>query len=429
MSFFEALFQNPSVQWVVLGTVGLAVLGSSVGTFNFLQKRSLIGDAVSHALLPGICLAFILKGNKDPLALLVGAFISGWIALLVIDLIQSKSKTKSDTAIAIVLSGFFGLGIVFLTLIQSSENANQAGLDAFLFGNAASIQKADLLNIAMFGSFILLSLFLGFRAFKALCFDKDFIAAGGFRVKLIQFWLSSITVLTICLGVQALGVVLMAALLITPAVAARAWTNKLGNLIFLSSGIGIISGFVGAWISYESPSMPTGPWVVLTASAIVLVSLVFSPKRGVVPRYFRQKANQKKIQSENILKALFHLEENSETASTGYSLKDLLSMRAFQRDQLVGALKALVRKNLLLEEDGTYSLSSLGRQKAGKVVRNHRLWELYLTQYVGMEADHVHEDAEAMEHLITPELEKELSKVLNHPEYDPHQRQIPGKHD
>ncbi len=422
----NAFFSDPNVQMVTLGVMLLGAGAAVVGSFTMVRKRALLGDAIAHSVLPGVCLAFMLSGRKDPLLLLAGAILTGWLSLLFMDFIVRHSKLKPDAAIGAVLSLFFGLGILLLTAIQNSGSGNQAGLDKFLFGKAASLTRQDVLvfGIATLG---ILTVVAGlFKAFKFVAFDRDFAAASGLPVRFLEFLLSTITVVAVAVGIQAVGVVLMAALLITPAAAARFWTDSLWRLTALAAAFGMVSGFFGAWISYTAPAMPTGPWIVVLLSGIAIFSAFAAPKRGIWAGKRRREANARKMLLENILKAFYRLEE---AQPGGYKSFPEIAIRErgdFSISQLFNGLKSLRHKGLV-RFDGTnnWSLTESGTVESRRVVRLHRLWELYLSHKMGMAADHVHESAEAMEHLLTPEVEKRLIEELDYPALDPHQSAIP----
>jgi len=261
MDFFT--FSDPNVRMVTLGAILLGISAATVGCFTFLRKRALVGDAIAHAVLPGVCLSFIISGEKNPFWLLLGAVIAGWAALLVMDFMVNHSKLKTDTAIGAVLSVFFGLGILLLTAIQHSGSANQAGLDTFLFGKAASMTQRDVWVFGGVAALLLLVIAAFFKSFKLVAFDPDFARSLGLPVRTLEFILATITVLSVATGIQAVGVVLMAALLITPAAAARFWTDSMIRMILLAALFGLLSGFFGAWVSYTAPAMPTnatGRW-------------------------------------------------------------------------------------------------------------------------------------------------------------------------
>ncbi|MBK8490307.1 MAG: metal ABC transporter permease [Saprospirales bacterium] len=291
---------DPNVRMVVWGTTLLGASAGLVGVFTLLRKRALLGDAVAHSILPGVCLAFLVGHSKAPYVLLLGALVAGWLSLLSIDFLVRRTKLKADSVIGLVLSVFFGLGIWLLTSIQQSGVASQSGLDKFLFGKAASITSQD---VSMFGWVVLavvVILLLFYKGFKVLAFDEDYARAIGMPVRLLEFLLSTITVLSIAVGIQAVGVVLMASLLIAPAAAARFWTDRLSVMLLLAVGMGILAAWAGAFISFTAPSMPTGPWIVLALAALTVFSMLWAPRRGVLGRWLRQWRYARKIALENV---------------------------------------------------------------------------------------------------------------------------------
>ena len=418
-------FQDPNIRYVVLGSVILTASSAIVGAFTFLNKRSLIGDAIAHAVLPGICLGFILAGTKNPFFLIGGAFATGWISLVAVDYITRRTRIKEDTAIGLVLSVFFGVGIVLLTVIQKSGNAAQSGLDHFLFGKAASLVGEDLYTFAAVALILLVAVFLLFKEFTLLAFDKDFAKAIGLPVKKIELVLTSLIVLAVVIGIQAVGVVLMAAILITPAAAARFWTDKMSVMFLLASIFGAISGLAGAYISYVAPAMPTGPWIVIVISFIAFISFFLAPRRGVLSRAFKQGSIRKTINDENVLKALYQVGEESRNFYLQRSVDEILRRRKFQRENLIHVLKRLRNQGYVEQTGHLWGLTEAGKVRGQRVVKMHRLWELYLTTQLHIAPDHVHDDADTIEHLLTPELEAELERLLNYPKTDPHKSEIP----
>ena len=418
-------FTDPNVRFVVLGTMILGATAAMVGSFSFLRKRALVGDAIAHAILPGICLSFMISGSKSPLGLIVGAFITGWLSLLLIDAISRTTKLSSDAAIGIILSIFFGVGILLLTSIQHSGNAAQAGLDKFLFGKAASLTQDDIMTFSSIGIVLIVLVLLFYKEFKLVSFNPDYARVIGLPVKFLEFVLATITVLAVAVGIQAVGVVLMAALLITPASGARFWTNRLGYMILISTFFGAISGFLGSYISYVAPAMPTGPWVVMCLSILTVGSIWFAPKRGMLSKYRVQRENRRKILMENVLKLFYHIGEKENNFKQARSFEDLKANRDLKTRELIKGLAMLKKRNWLRNKGEKWFISSSGLSEAKRVIRLHRLWEMYLNKRLKLEPDHVHNDAEAIEHIITPELEKQLEKELDFPEKDPHQSTIP----
>ncbi len=423
VDFFS--FSDPNIRFVAIGSVLLTVSSAIVGSFTFLNKRSLVGDAIAHAVLPGICLGFLMSGTKNPLFLIIGAFVTGWLSLVVVDFIKRKTRLKEDTAIGLVLSVFFGLGIVLLTVIQKSGNAAQSGLDHFLFGKAAALVGDDLYTFATVALILLVAVFLLFKEFALLAFDKDFAKAIGLPVRRIELVLTSLIVLAVVIGIQAVGVVLMAAILITPAAAARFWTDRIRVMFLLASIFGAISGLAGAYISYVAPAMPTGPWIVIVISVLAFVSFFLAPRRGVFSRALKQNAIRKTINDENVLKALYQLGEESKNFYLQRSVDEIIRRRKFERENLVKVLKRLRNQGYLEQTGSLWGLTEVGKDRGQRVVKMHRLWELYLTTHLRIAPDHVHDDADTIEHLLTPELEAELERILNYPKTDPHASEIP----
>lgn len=425
-SFFEFFsFRDPSVVAVTVGVILLTASAAVVGTFTLLKKKALVGDAVAHAVLPGVCLAFLLSGTKNPWVLIVGAFATGWLSLLIMDAITRRSKIKEDTAIALVLSVFFGVGILLLTYIQHAGNAAQTGLDSFLFGKAAALVGQDLIVFSAVALLLLVLVGIFFKSLKIIAFDEAFATSLGLPVRKINLLLTSLTVMAVVSGIQAVGVVLMAAMLITPAAAARFWTDDVRTMTFLAAVLGSLSGLTGAYISYVAPNMPTGPWIVMVASIIALLSFFLAPRRGILIRYWQQRQFQQSIMDENILKALYHLEEARGHLTTRSTVSDITGQRYFPPRQLAASLRRLYRQGFIEKYGTDWQFTTAGRSKGKRVVKLHRLWEIYLSEYLKIAPDHVHEDAETMEHIITPELEAQLERLLSYPTVDPHNKNIP----
>ncbi|MBK0402811.1 metal ABC transporter permease [Adhaeribacter sp. BT258] len=419
-------FSDANVRFVTFGSVLLAASSAVVGCFTLLRKRALVGDAIAHAVLPGVCLAFILSGTKNPVYLLIGAFITGWLSVYCIDFITSRTRIKEDAAIGLVLSVFFGFGILLLTAIQHGGNASQSGLDKFLFGKAASLVGEDLITFGSVAVILLITILLFYKEFKLLCFDRAYAHTLGFPVKMLELILTTLTVLAVVVGIQAVGVVLMAAILITPAAAARFWTDRLGVMILIAAVIGAFSGFSGAFVSYVAPAMPTGPWIVMIVSVLAIGSFILAPEKGWLGRMYRQKNNRENILDENILKLLYQLGEQNGSFFSGRSLAEMQEKREIPSGRLMKGLKRLRSQGYLKRDPGnTWLLTPEGKTRGQRVVRLHRLWELYLTQYLNIAADHVHEDAENIEHILTPELEAKILEQLGYPETDPHESRIP----
>ncbi|MFL2070810.1 metal ABC transporter permease [Marinilactibacillus psychrotolerans] len=287
------LFNDYTFQIVALGTGFLGFLSGVIGTYATLKKESLLGDALSHSALPGIGIGFLIIQSKELVGLLIGATISGLVATAIIQLMSKKSSVKFDSALSLVLSSFFGLGLVIMTHIQGRPNAQQAGLDSFIFGQASAMLVRDVRLIAIIGMIILLIVIVFWKEFKLFSFDPDFGRTLGFSGKFIEFIMSTMIVLTIILGLESVGVILVSALLIGPSVAARQWSNKLGIVLPLAGAIGFISGILGTIISSVGNRIPTGPSIVVVLSIFVIGSLFFSPERGIIAKRSTYKKQRK----------------------------------------------------------------------------------------------------------------------------------------
>ncbi|GGF39138.1 metal ABC transporter permease [Echinicola rosea] len=419
-------FQDPNVLMVVTGIVLLSVSAAMVGTFTFLDKKALVGDAISHAVLPGVCLAFMLSGSKNPYWIVSGAFVTGALSTYTITWVSNATKLKEDTVIASVLSIFFGVGIVMMTQLQQSGNASLSGLDHFIFGNAISIVGQDLWVYGFLALAIIMVILFFYKEFQLMVFNRSFADSIGLPVKRLEFLFNSLMVMAVVTGIQAIGVVLMAALLITPAAAAKFWTNRLSLMLLIAVIFSVISGIVGAYISFVLPHMPTGPWVVMVLSLIAFLSFFFSTKKGILTKWIAKRNYQRKIHRDHILKALFAANEQGKD---GLSCGEIYANFPGKSFRTQYAIKKLGNEGYLSDNQSNISLTEKGIKEAGRIVRLHRLWELYMTEYMNIAPDHVHDSAEKLEHIITPELERQLDKNLNYPQEDPHQSIIPRDKD
>ena len=415
-------FQDSSITWVVLGITLLGIGSAYVGTFSFLDKKALLGDAISHAVLPGICLGFILAGEKNPVYIVTGAFLSGALATFLSSWLKKNTKLSEDTIIATILSVFFGFGIVLLTGLQKSGNPEIAGLNSFIFGNAIGISETDLMIYGGLSLTIIVVLTLLLKEFRLMVFDPNYGKAIGFPMEAIRFLFNVLMILAVVIGIQAIGVVLMAALLITPGAAARFWTDRLNPLLILAASFSILSGILGTYISFVLPQMPTGPWVVVFLPLIALLSFMFSPKSGIVFRYFSRRNYLRKTHRDHLMKALYKAKEENKN---GLTIEEIYELYPYQKVQIDQSIKDLLQEGFISKNQSLVILSTQGISDAMRIVRLHRLWELYLNEYMNIAPDHVHESAEQMEHLLTPELEAMLEKRLNFPTLDPHQETIP----
>lgn len=402
---------DANVRFVLMGSLLIGATGGLLGSFAVLRRRSLVGDALAHAALPGVALAYMWTGSKALPVLLAGATISGVLGVLLMQFIINFTRIKADAAIGIILSVFFGIGIVLLTHIQRTGSGNQSGLDKFLFGQAASLVEDDLKVMSVLAGLIILVLVLFFKEFKALIFDPGFLQVLGYSTRWIDVLLMGLIALTVMVGLQAVGVVLVAAMLITPAVAARFWTEKLNKMVLLAAAFGGVSGIVGTFISSLAPRIPTGPVMVLVATFFFVVSALLAPRRGVLARWLRERHNARRESQQHFLRACIELQEKL-GEERPWTVEELAIELGRSPDKVKRFGAQLERAGFTARTDGHFALTAAGLEEGLFVVKSHRLWEHYLYYQTILDADHVDRPADEVEHLLTPEIIIRLEEIL-----------------
>ena len=368
MNLLHDLLFDYTLRTVALGAAALGAIAGALGCFAMLRRQSLLGDAISHAALPGIVLAFLLTGTKSVLVLVIGAAVAGWLGTLLVIGIVSATRIPQDSALGIVLSVFFGIGLVLLTYVQQMPTAAQAGLDRFLFGQAATLVGRDVALIAGIGALVLACVAVFWKEFKILSFDPEYAASLGFPVRRIEVLLTTLLVIAIVIGLQTVGVVLMASMVVAPAAAARQWTDSLGRMVGIAAVFGAIAGVGGAVVSGTTTDLPTGPAIVLAATAVVILSLLFAPGRGVVWSSVQQRANRRRIRTEAVLTDLYALARQHPDTEHGHAVGALETMEAgrfgVRRTLEVLEARALVRRL----GDGSWTLTRAGQDEARDVL-------------------------------------------------------------
>lgn len=295
MNVIDLILNDYTLGIVSLGSGLLGLLSGVVGSFAVVKKQGILADAIAHAGLPGIAAMFIVFQTKNSSTLLLGALFTGILAAITIQIITRYSRIKADSAMALILASFFGLGMVMLTSIQKHPNANQAGLDHYIFGQASTILMGDLQTIVVLAGGLMIMILLIWKELKLTAFDPDFARSIGFSSTLVNHILAMMMALTVILGISMVGVILMTSLLIAPGVAARQWTQKLSHLVFLAAIIGMISGLLGSILSALMVQMPTGPMIVLILSFFVIFSLIFAPHRGLIRQWIDRGRRQQEV--------------------------------------------------------------------------------------------------------------------------------------
>ena len=424
-------FQDESVRFAVIGSILLGITCGLLGSFIVVRKMALVGDALSHAVLPGVALGFLWGQTKDPVAIFVGATVAGLLGTAVVSFIKQTTRLKEDAALGLVLASFFAVGICFVTMIQRLPSGNKSGIDKFLFGQAAAISAGDLRLMAIVTALSIFAITVFYKECLVTSFDAGFARAAGFPTQLIHHGIMLLLAFAIVVALQAVGVVLVSAMLITPAAAAYLLTDRMHRMLILAAIFGMVAGVLGAFMSFLGNNLPTGPFMVLGASAVFVGAFLFGPKHGVLVRWWKRRSRADRIGRENTLKSIYRVLEEREFHGEGVSLRELAELRRESIEEARAEAVDLARHGLVTphEEGNILFFTPRGWQRACEIVRNHRLWELYLTNAVQYSPDHVHEDADKIEHVIGTETVRELERRLQFATRDPHGRLIPGLED
>jgi manganese/zinc/iron transport system permease protein len=412
------IYDAPHNTVVVLrGTMLLGLACGVVGVFLLLRKRSLVADALSHAALPGVCVGFMLAASmgvagKSLFVLIPAAAVFGLLGVACIHLLTRVPRIKEDAAIGAVLSVFFALGMVLLSLIQRMPVSNKAGLNHFIFGQAATMSAADSNTIAVLAALVLLIAWLANKELKLLCFDAKFAQSLGWSTLVLDgVLLMMVTILTV-IGLHAVGAILMVALLIIPAAAARFWTQRLMVMVALSAAFGAIACHAGVAVSAIAPHIPTGPAIVVACGSLFIVSLLIAPKRGLLANAVRRMSLGRSIARQHLLRAMYEQGEIAGQLHAPVMIADLMKRRAWSSHALHVLLRRAMRRGEVRPDGSGYVLSDTGREAAARIVRTHRLWEHFLTTQADIAPSHVDRAADDIEHVLSDELIRDLEQEL-----------------
>ena len=431
----EGIFMAYNTRVVLIGTLFLGMCSGVIGTFMLLRKKALVGDVASHAALPGIGIAYLTVEAFSPGAgkslpwLLVGASISAACGVIVTNLIQRTKLIKEDAALGIVLSLFFGLGIVLFTIIQGLKTGSAAGLNDFIFGKAAAMTANDVMIIAL-GSLVVLVVCLAlFKEFAVLCFDEQYAAALGWPVKRLDLVLTILVVGVTVIGMQSVGLLLVVALLIIPATAARFWSDRLGPMVLIAGAIGGISCSIGVLLSASIRQLAAGPIIVLVSAGAFMISLVFGSVRGTFWQMQRQRFASRAKGQLDLLRAGYEVLERRLSSDefagktdtrqvpdlTPYPItrESLAAARSWAPKRLDQLLRSAINEGWMRQDsEGQLRFTLAGTRLAARAVRNHRLWELYLIHFADVALSRVDREADLIEHVLEPGLVEQLETLL-----------------
>lgn len=417
-------FSTPAVRIGVSGSAILGLLCGLLGSFMVVRKISLMGDVLGHSILPGLVVGFLIAGGKTVPALLGGALVAGLVASALMSIIMHFSRIKQDAAMAIILSGFFGIGIVLLTRVQKMSFGNQSGLDQFLFGQASAMGVMDLALLLGVTLITVAVVTVCYRLLLVTSFDEGFAQAAGMPARRIHYLLMGLVTLATIVSIQAVGVVLVSAMLVVPAATAYLMTDRMVRMIFIASVLGMFSGCMGAFTSFLGPGLPTGPFMVLSASLLFVLAYFFAPAHGIMSQLFRRQRRKIKIMREHVLLDLYRINESGKSTQ-GISREEIFEKRNVKEPLQKRILEHLEKKGGVERERDGYKLSDEGVREARRLIKSHRVWENYLTETIKLDADHVHESAEMMEHYLDGEMLGKIEKELGEPKLDPHGKPIP----
>lgn len=436
-------FTDPVLRAPTIGCMLMCMSAALVGVVVFLKKQSLVGEALSHASYPGVIIGVILAGGMDlgddkelPIALLVmaGALATALAGLWTIGFLERKMKVRSDSALCFVLAVFFGAGLTLASHVQFTHTSLYRQAQVYLYGQAATMTDIHMVIYGALSVLIVAVIALFYKEIQAIAFDPDYVRSIGINTRLVESIVFFLVVVAVVIGIRSVGVVLMSAMLIAPAAAARQYSNKLYKIFSLAALFGALSGFFGNYLSVQVSkklaaaypgdrlTLPTGPMIVVVASALCLFSLLFAPGRGILLRFFRVVRFRYRCMCENLLKAIWRYGKEK-----AVPFEEIARHQSASSAYLRFVLMRLARQGWVARTADGYRLTPEGVQWASRIVRLHRLWEVYLADYLGVGAERVHRSAEEMEHIITPELEAELTVILNNPKVDPHHQPIPPK--
>jgi manganese/zinc/iron transport system permease protein len=438
---FMEFFTDPILRGPTIGCMLMCFAAALVGVIVFLRRESLLGESLSHAAYPGVVAGIALAGalgfnDNDEwwvsLLVMSGAFCSALLGLWTIGFLERYLKVKSDAALCFVLSVFFGIGLTFASRVQFTHSLLFRQAQAYLFGQAATMNDTHIVVYGVLSLLLVVAIALVYKELQIITFDTIYAKSLGIPVKAIHGIVFILIVLALVIGIRSVGVVLMSAMLIAPATAARQFSNRLYVIFPLAAFFGLLSGFLGNYLSLTLSDMldgdskirlflPTGPMIVMVATCICFFALLFAPQRGVVTRAWRIASFRFQTICDNVIKSCWRLSHGNDI-----TIDDIARYQTASKIYLKLVLANLTYNGWLRRTtSGRYRLTHEGKAWGAKIVRLHRLWEVYLVDYLGVGAERVHHSAEEIEHVLTPEIEKELVRLLNDPKRDPHHKPIP----
>lgn len=428
---FHALLDQLSyynTQIVLYGASLFAAAAGLVGTFAVLRRRALTGDAVAHAALPGVCIAFLIAGERNLWFMLLGALISGVLGIVIISALVRFTPIREDSAIGCVLSVFPGLGFVLVQMIQTqrfSTTGSKAGLDSFILGKTASMTLVDGHLILATSVLCLIAVLLLFKEFKVIAFDASFARALGWPVYSLDLILMTLVAVAVVIGLPAVGMILAAALLILPGASARFWTDSLSWLLFLAAILGAVMGFLGTLLSIAFDTLPTGPIIVLTGGGIFTFSMLMGTKRGILPYWYRQRRLMQKVREQNLLVALWDVAQGKGASDSAIplvnrslSLESCVASKSWAQNEWIDLLHRAKGRGWVEQlstspgANSRWQFTPQGALAACDAARQYRLWQAFLSTYPQESASVAHLSGQTVGQAISPSIAFGLEQSL-----------------
>ena len=410
-------FQYEFIQRALIASLMVGISCGLIGTYIMLRRLSLIGDALAHAVLPGVVIGFMIAG-KGALSLFIGALTAGILTSILISFVERNSKIKEDTSIGIIFTGAFALGILLVSQLKQVH----IDLSSYLFGDVLGVSDSDLILSSIITAVIIVSVVLFYKQLLVTSFDPTMAHIIGISTAVVHYFLMTLLSMSIVAGLQSVGVILIIAMLITPPATAYLITDKLKKLLLLSCLFGVMSSVIGLYLSYHL-NFASGASIVLVSVLFFALAFLFSPKEGLVIKGYRRIQNSRINLTEDIIKQI-DKEKLTGDSELIHTLSDKLGI---SKNKIISSLNRIRKMELIDQSDGNYTLTEKGKKVAERLIRSHRLWETYITEKNIVNIEDIHQDAEKYEHILSDDLLTEIDEELGHPEKDPHGSPIPKK--
>jgi len=423
--------------WIIVAGILCAVSSALLGNFLVLRKMSMLGDAITHAILPGLAAAFMISDSRSSLPMFLGAVIAGILTALFTEWIRGFGKVDEGAAMGVVFTSLFALGLVMI--VQAADHVDLdpgcvlygaielTPLDTILIAGWEIPRVVAVLSVVLIINLLFVIFFL--KELKLSSFDPALATTTGFNATLIHYTLMTLVAITAVASFETVGNILVVAMFVVPPAAAYMLTDRLGSMIILSAILGAIAAVTGHisaivvphWFGYHSTS--TAGMMAVSAGLLFVIAALFAPRHGIIVVWIRRQLLSWKILAEDIIALMYRIEERNPQLKpdAGY-LREILFSRSVSTSL---TLRYLTRHAQLSHSNGNYELTESGRDRARQLVRSHRLWEHYLVEHAGMSAESIHKKAETLEHFTDRRLREKLNEDTIATDQDPHGRPIP----